>query len=57
MTTAPFLNLDLNVAIPLTPFFTLTGSVFNLTDTQYEYLDGNPAPGMTFRIGGRLEWR
>ncbi len=48
-------TLDLNVAIPITPAFTLTGSVFNLTDTQYEYLDANPAPGTTFRVGGRVE--
>ncbi|MBW4696844.1 MAG: TonB-dependent receptor [Aphanocapsa lilacina HA4352-LM1] len=48
-------TLDLNVEIPLAPLFTLTGSVFNLTDTQYESLSGIPAPGTTFRIGGRLE--
>ncbi|WP_231848274.1 TonB-dependent receptor [Gloeobacter violaceus] len=48
-------TLDLNVEIPITPLFTLTGSVFNLTDTQYEYLDANPAPGTTFRIGGRFD--
>ncbi|MBC8123421.1 MAG: TonB-dependent receptor [Gemmatimonadaceae bacterium] len=49
-------TLDFNVEIPITPNFTLTGNVFNITDTQYEYLDGNPAPGTTFRVGGRLEF-
>jgi iron complex outermembrane recepter protein len=48
-------TLDLNGEIPLSPNFTFTFSVQNLTDTQYEYLDANPAPGATFRVGGRLE--
>ncbi|BAC89322.1 gsr1381 [Gloeobacter violaceus PCC 7421] len=48
-------TLDLAVEIPITSFFTLTGNVFNLTDTQFEFLDGNPAPGTTFRVGGRFE--
>jgi iron complex outermembrane recepter protein len=34
---------------------TVTAGVFNLTDAQYEYLPGIPAPGTTFRIGGKLE--
>jgi len=48
-------TLDLAVEVPVTPFFTLTGNVFNLTDTQYEFVDGSPAPGTTFRVGGRFE--
>ncbi|UFP93448.1 TonB-dependent receptor [Gloeobacter morelensis MG652769] len=48
-------TLDFNVEIPVTPFFILTGNVFNLTDTQYEYVSGVPAPGTTFRVGGRFE--
>lgn len=48
-------TLDLNVEVPITSNFTITGSVFNLTDTQYEYLSGVPAPGTTFRVGARLE--
>jgi iron complex outermembrane recepter protein len=49
-------TLDLNVEIPVTANFTLTGTVLNLTDTQYEYFEGNPAPGTNFRVGGRLEF-
>lgn len=49
-------TLDLNVEIPITRNFTLTGNVFNITDSQYEYLDGVPAPGTSFRVGGRLEF-
>ncbi|AGY57921.1 TonB-dependent receptor [Gloeobacter kilaueensis] len=49
-------TLDLNVELPITPFLTITGNVFNLTDTQYEYVSGVPAPGTTFRVGGRLEF-
>jgi iron complex outermembrane recepter protein len=30
--------------------------VFNLTDTQYEVVDGLPGVGTTFRVGGRLEF-
>lgn len=47
-------TLDLNVDVPLTPFLTLNASVFNLTDTSYEYTAGVPAPGITFRVGGRF---
>ncbi|BAC89245.1 glr1304 [Gloeobacter violaceus PCC 7421] len=54
--TPSFATLDLNVEVPIAQNFTLTGSVFNLTDTQYEYLSGIPAPGTTFRIGGRIEF-
>jgi len=50
-----FATLDLNVEIPLTRLFTLTGSVSNLTDTQYELFPGAPAPGTTFRVGGRFD--
>jgi iron complex outermembrane recepter protein len=49
-------TLDLNGEIPISPIFTFTFSVQNLTDTQYEYLDANPAPGATFRVGGRFEF-
>ncbi|AGY59063.1 TonB-dependent receptor [Gloeobacter kilaueensis] len=49
-----WLTLDLNLEIPITTAFTMTASVFNITDTQYEYLDANPAPGTTFRLGGRF---
>ncbi|MBC8122454.1 MAG: TonB-dependent receptor, partial [Gemmatimonadaceae bacterium] len=48
-------TLDLNVELPVTPFLTVTGNVFNLTDTQYEYVSNSPAPGTTFRVGARLE--
>ncbi len=50
-----FFTLDFNAEVPITPYFTLTGNVFNIFDTQYEYLSGLPAPGTTFRVGGRLE--
>ncbi|MBW4698054.1 MAG: TonB-dependent receptor [Aphanocapsa lilacina HA4352-LM1] len=53
--TPSFATLDLNVEIPIFQNFTLTGSVFNLTDTQYEHLSGIPAPGATFRVGGSIE--
>ncbi len=49
-------TLDLNVELPVTPFLTVTGNVFNLTDTQYEYVSNSPAPGTTFRVGARLEF-
>ncbi|MBC7883454.1 MAG: TonB-dependent receptor, partial [Anaerolineae bacterium] len=49
-------TLDLNAEIPMSPGFTFTFSAQNLTDTQYEYLDANPAPGATFRLGGRFEY-
>ncbi|MBC8121445.1 MAG: TonB-dependent receptor [Gemmatimonadaceae bacterium] len=49
-------TMDLYFEVPLTPFFKVTGAVQNLTDTQYEYLSGVPAPGTTFRLGGRLEF-
>lgn len=48
-------SLDLNVELPIAPNFILTGSVFNLLDSQYEFRDGAPAPGTTFRLGGRVE--
>jgi iron complex outermembrane receptor protein len=50
-----FFYLDLNGEIPLTNFVTLLFTVQNLTDTQYEYLDANPAPGTTFRLGARFD--
>jgi iron complex outermembrane receptor protein len=50
-----YASVDLNFAIPVAPRFTLTGNLFNLTDTQYEYAAGIPAPGFTFRLGGRVE--
>jgi iron complex outermembrane recepter protein len=51
-----YITLDLNLEIPLTPNFTLTGNIYNLTDTNYEYISGLPAPGVTFRVGGKLEF-
>ncbi|MBW4699297.1 MAG: TonB-dependent receptor [Aphanocapsa lilacina HA4352-LM1] len=54
--TPALATLDLNVEIPLTPIFTLTGNVYNLTDTQYELIPGVPAPGTTFRVGGRFDF-
>jgi len=53
--TPSFFTLDFTTEVPLTPFFTLTGSVFNLTDTRYENPVGVPAPGPTFLVGGRVE--
>lgn len=50
-----FATMDLNVEVPISPSFTLTGSVLNITDTQYELFPGAPAPGTTFRLGGKLE--
>jgi iron complex outermembrane recepter protein len=55
-TVPSFATLDLNVEIPISPSLTLTGNVFNLTDTQYEVVDGLPGVGTTFRVGGRLEF-
>jgi hypothetical protein len=26
-----------------------------MTDTQYELIPGAPAPGITFRVGGKVE--
>ncbi|BAC91293.1 TonB-dependent receptor plug domain-containing protein [Gloeobacter violaceus] len=52
---ANWFTLDLNVEVPISSFFILTGSVFNITDSQYESIDGIPAPGTTFRVGGRFE--
>jgi iron complex outermembrane receptor protein len=26
-----------------------------MTDTQYEFVDGSPALGTTFRVGGRFD--
>jgi iron complex outermembrane receptor protein len=49
-----FATVDLALEIPLSTFFTLTANVLNLTDTQYELIPGAPAPGTTFRLGGRL---
>lgn len=48
-------TLDLNFEVPIVPTFTITGGVLNVTDTQYEYLSGVPAPGTTFRVGARME--
>ncbi len=48
-------TLDATVELPVTQNITLTGSVFNIFDTQYEFRDGNPASGTTFRVGTRLE--
>ncbi|AGY59041.1 TonB-dependent receptor [Gloeobacter kilaueensis] len=48
-------TLDLAVELPVTPNFTILGNVFNITDTQYEFFPGNPAPGTTFRVGARVE--
>lgn len=53
--TPDWATLDLNVEVPVTTNLTLTGNVFNLTDTHYEYFDGVPGPGITFRVGARLE--
>ncbi|WP_144080348.1 TonB-dependent receptor domain-containing protein [Gloeobacter kilaueensis] len=53
--TPSFFTLNLNTEIPLTPYFTLLGSVFNITDAQYQDPIGVPAPGTTFTVGGRLE--
>jgi iron complex outermembrane recepter protein len=58
--SSAYATLDLNVEVPITDNLTLTGNIFNLTDTQYEYgggfsSGGFPAPGTTFRVGGRLE--
>jgi iron complex outermembrane recepter protein len=54
--TSSWVTLDLNFEIPITQSFTAIGSISNITDTQYEYLSGVPAPGTTFRLGGRLEF-
>ena len=53
---AGFVSGAETVEVPVAPYFTLTGNVFNLTDTHYEYFDGVPASGITFRLGGRLEF-
>ncbi|AGY57920.1 TonB-dependent receptor [Gloeobacter kilaueensis] len=53
--TPTFFTLDFNSEIPITPYFTLLGSVFNIFDTQYQNPAGLPAPGTTFTVGGRLE--
>ncbi|MBC8123652.1 MAG: TonB-dependent receptor, partial [Gemmatimonadaceae bacterium] len=50
-----FATLDVSVEIPVSPNFTITGNVFNATDTQYQSAPNVPAPGTTFRVGGRLE--
>ncbi|MBC7882620.1 MAG: TonB-dependent receptor [Anaerolineae bacterium] len=50
-----FATLDLALEVPLTHSFTLTANVLNLTDSQYELIPGAPAPGTTFRLGGRVE--
>jgi outer membrane receptor protein involved in Fe transport len=52
--TPAFATVDLNFEVPITTNLTLTGSVLNLTDAQYELLPGAPAPGTTFRLGGRV---
>lgn len=51
-----FATLDVSVEVPVSPNFTITGNVFNATDTQYESNPNVPAPGTTFRVGGRLEF-
>ncbi len=48
-------TLDLNTEFRLNDLLTLTGSIFNIFDSRYEYLDGQSAPGITFRAGARLE--
>jgi iron complex outermembrane recepter protein len=53
--TSSFATLDLNLSLKVSQTLTVTAGVFNLTDAQYEYLPGIPAPGTTFRIGGKLE--
>ncbi len=53
--TPSFFTLDLNVEVPITPFFTLNGSIRNLTDTRYEDPVTIPAPGINFLVGGKLE--
>ncbi len=53
--TPSFFTLDLNLEVPVTPFFALTGSIRNLTDTRYENPVTIPAPGINFLVGGKLE--
>jgi len=48
-------TLDLNFEVPLTPFFTLTGSVRNLTNTTYQDRAFIPQPGTNFLLGARVE--
>jgi iron complex outermembrane recepter protein len=53
--TPSFFTLNLNLEVPLTPFFSLTGSIFNLTDARYDDPVTIPAPGINFLVGGKLE--
>ncbi|MBC7881272.1 MAG: TonB-dependent receptor [Anaerolineae bacterium] len=53
--TPSFFTLDINLEVPVTPFFTLTGNVRNLTDTRFDDPVGIPAPGINFLVGGKLE--
>jgi iron complex outermembrane recepter protein len=53
--TPSFFTLDFNVEVPITPLFTLTGSVRNLTDARFEDPVAVPAPGINFLVGGKLE--
>jgi iron complex outermembrane receptor protein len=54
--TSAFATVDLNLAIALSQNLTLTAGIYNLTDTQYEYLPGVPAPGTTFRVGAKVQF-
>jgi iron complex outermembrane recepter protein len=53
--TSAYATLDLNLEVPISEIFTLTGNIANLTGTNYELFPGAPAPGTTFRVGGKLE--
>ncbi|WP_231848418.1 TonB-dependent receptor [Gloeobacter violaceus] len=53
--TPSWATLDINVEVPLTPFFTVLGSVRNVTNTTYENPVLVPAIGTNFLMGGRFE--
>lgn len=53
--TPSFFTLNLNLEVPVAPFFSLTGSIFNLTDARFDDPVGIPAPGVNFLVGGKLE--
>jgi iron complex outermembrane recepter protein len=53
--TPAFFTLNLNLEVPVAPFFSLTGSIFNLTDARFDDPLGVPAPGISFLVGGKLE--
>jgi iron complex outermembrane recepter protein len=53
--TPSFFTLDLNLEVPVTPFFSLTGTIRNLTDARFEDPVTIPAPGINFLVGGKLE--